>query len=244
MAQLSSGALLFLRGDVRAAAETVGRSYTREQVCDGIRMVWSERPYFTPGFPLATPLEHAVRIASFDGPPTGTFPGVDADPIRSDTGELAWHRGQKGTGLVAIDTERTQGLVGFCAARKAKTRNLSAEVSTRFCAIVLGALDDRSIAKSGRLLLSAGSRVANTGMEWNEKRTSLGNWGGEPSMIEPVRGRLVLSGLEGARRVEAQPLDGAGRPLGPPVAAAPEGEGWSLPLGNPPAPWFVLTVTR
>ena len=244
MAQLSSGALLFLRGDVRAAAKTVERSYSREQVCEGIRLPYAERPYFTPGFPLALPLEHAVRISSFDGPPTGTFPAGGADPVRSDTGELAWYAGEKGTGLVAIDTERAQGLVGFCAARKVKTRNLSAEVSTRFCAIVLGALDDRPVAKSGRLLLTTGSRVANTGQAWNEKRTSLEKWGGEPSVIEPVRGRLVLLGIDGAKRVEAQPLDGAGRPLGPPVAAAQGPEGWSLPLGDPPSPWAVLTVSR
>jgi hypothetical protein len=244
MAQLSSGAMIFLRGDVRPAAKTMKRSYTRDQVKEGIRLPGSERPYFTPGFPLAAPLEHAVRVASFDGPPTGTFPGGEADPIRSDTGELAWHRGEKGAGLVVIDAEKTQGLVGFVAAGRAGTRNLAAEVSTRFCAIVVGALDDRPVGMSGRLLLTAGSKVANAGMAWNAKRTSLENWGKEPSVIEPVRGRLLLSGLEGARRVEAQPLDGAGQPLGPPVAAAMEGGSWSLPLGKPPTPWFVLNVSR
>lgn len=245
MAQLASGALIFLRGDVRPADRTVSRSYSREQVLEGIRLPYSERPYFTPGFPLALPLEHAVRVSSFDGPPTEPFPGAaTGDPVRSDTGELAWHRGGKGAGLVTIDTERAQGLVGFVAARKGGTRHLSADVSTRFCALLLESLDDRPIARSGRLLLAAGSRVANTGQFWNSKRTSLEKWGGEPTVIEPVRGRLVLTGLEGARRIEAQPLDGAGRPLGPPLPAAAEGEGWSLPLGNPPAPWAVITVTR
>jgi len=244
MAQLASGALIFLRGDVRAAVETVARSYTREQVIESIRLPASERPYFTPGFPLSLPLEHAVRISSFDGPPTGTFPDKAGEVFRSDTGELVWSAGGKGTGLVRIDTERTQGLVGFLGARREGTRNLLAEVSTRFGALLLGALDDRPIARAERLLLTAGSRVANTGQAWNEKRTSLEKWGEEPTVIEPVRGRVILSGLEGARRVEARPLDGAGRPLGPPVPAVPDGPRWVLALGDPPTPWQVLTVSR
>ncbi len=83
-----------------------------------------------------------------------------------------------------------------------------AEISTRFCAIVPGALDDQPIARSSKLLLTAGSKVANTGMAWNEKRTSLEKWGGEPTVIEPVRGRLALVGIEGAKGVEAQPPSG------------------------------------
>ncbi len=245
MAQLASGALLFLRGDVRAAARIVERSYSLEQVLESIRLPYSERPYFTPGFPLTTPLEHAVRISSFDGPPYGAFPhAAAADRISSDTGELRWSRGPKGTGMVSIETDRSQGLIGYIGGGRAEARNLRAEVTPRFCAVVLSSLDGRPIAASGRLLLTAGARVSNTGQVWNEKRTSLEKWGAEPTVIEPVRGRIVLRGLAAARRLEAQPLDGAGRPLGEPAAAASTADGWEFAIGTTPTTWYVLEVAR
>jgi len=54
--------------------------------------------------------------------------------------------------------------------------------------------------------------VANSGMEWNDRRTSLTGWGKPPTSIEPVTGELVLKHLRRARSVSVQPLDGAGRP--------------------------------
>src|ERR1039458_3598577 len=68
----TSGALMFLQFDVKPARQVVERTYSTEQVLDagllpgGLRSAPgappSEQPYFTPGFPLALPLEHGVRI--------------------------------------------------------------------------------------------------------------------------------------------------------------------------------------
>jgi hypothetical protein len=244
MCQLAAGALLFLRGDVRAAERTVDRSYTMEQVREGIRLPSAERPYFTPGFPRSLPLEHAVRIRSFEGPPTGKFDAAAAPPIRSDTGELAWLLSPDKKGLVAVDTPRSQALIGFCGAHGRETANLAAAVETPFCAITLHALDADQIAKSSRLLLTVAARVANSKMEWNEKRTSLTAWGTAPTLIEPVTGTVVLKGLDGASAVTAQPLDGAGKPLGPTLSAERGNNGWVLPLGKPPTVWYAITVVR
>jgi hypothetical protein len=164
MSQMAAGALLFLRGDVRPAARTVGRSYTREQVIESIRLPWSEQPYFTPGFPLALPLQHAMRVTSFDGPATGRFEAPSDPPLRSDTDELAWVSGAKGSGLVTINTARSQALIGFCRGRQETTANLAVAVEVPFCAITLHALDDKPIAESERLLLTATARLANSGM--------------------------------------------------------------------------------
>lgn len=86
-----TGAMMFLRGDVSAARKTVKRSYSREQVYDSVRLGKSERPYFTPGFPLSIPLQHESRIRSLDGKPTAEFPAVNTESMVSDTGELVWH---------------------------------------------------------------------------------------------------------------------------------------------------------
>jgi hypothetical protein len=244
MSQLVAGALMFLRADVRPATHTVGRSYTREQVYESIRLPASEGPHFTPGFPLALPLLHATRVTSFDGPPTGSFETTQGDPLRSDTGELTWHYSAKKAGLVTVDTPRSQALIGFCGAARSATENLAAEVTIPFCAITLSALDDRPIASAARLLLTTTARVANSGLEWNGKRTSLIAWGKAPTRIEAVTGQLTLRNLRDARSVTAQPLDGTGRPLGPVVPAHESNQEWTLAIGEPATTWFVISVAR
>ncbi len=65
--ELAAGALLFLRADVEKAKLLTGP--IRHSRCgDSMLPRSTERPYFTPGFPLWLPLEHSeVRISSFDG---------------------------------------------------------------------------------------------------------------------------------------------------------------------------------
>jgi hypothetical protein len=244
--QLAAGALLFLRGDVRSALETAERTYTREQVFESLRLPGAERPLFTPGMPRSLPLRKRVRVRSFDGPATGPFEADPGEaPVRSDTGELAWRSGAKRTGLVTVDAACSQALVGFVAAGKGRTRHLDGSaLAPEFCAVTLGSLDGKPVAESERLLLTAGARVANAGMAWDAKRTTLEAWGTAPSEIEPVTGPLRLPGLAGAKAVELQPLDGAGRPMGAPVPAARDGDAWSLTLGKPATTWGVVRVQR
>jgi len=257
MTQVAAGALVFLRGDVQPARKTVTRTYSHEQVVDGLRLPYKESPYFTPGFPAALPLVHGSRIASLDGPPTAAFEPVGSgDPIRSDTGELAWTTSPDKKGLVTVRTARTQALIGFCGgpdadkaggkdkAGAADLTHLAVAVEPAFCAITLSALDEKPIAAAGRLLLTAGAHAAYTDMKWNAKRTSLESWGRKPMCIEPVTGTVTLRGLAGATRVEAQPLDGIGRPLGAAIAATKSGDAWSLAIGAPATTWYLVRVTR
>jgi hypothetical protein len=245
MAQFSAGALVFLRGDVKPANRTVSRTYSPEQVIESLRLPRSEIPYFTPGFPLALPLIHGVRVGSFEGPATGSLESFSADPIRSDTGELTWMVGEKRSGRVLIDTPRSQALVGYLAQSPAATRHLQSHVQTAFCAITLSALDDQPIASSSRLLLTTAARVANTGMQWNATRTSLENWGKAPSRIEPVTGSVVLTGLQSGRTVTAQALDSSGAPRGALQELIPKDGGWSLDLGQQaPTTWRLITIKR
>lgn len=245
MSQLAAGALLFLRTDVAAAKTTVLRSYTRQQVCDSILVDRRERPFFTPGFSLSTPLVHATRIASLNGPATGTFPEVaKTSPLCSDTGELNWLRDDQTPGLVLVDTPRSQYIVGHCQSAQAKTRNLALAVENRFCAVTLSAVDAQPIAQANRLLLTATAAMGNTGMTWNEKRNATDKWGAAPTVIETVTGTLTLKALATAKGVTVQPLDGAGRPAGQSVPAQREGDGWKIKLGATPAVSYWLTVSR
>ena len=127
MAQLAGGALVFLRPDVSQAKTTIQRSYGRDEVLASLRLGWRESPYFTPGFPLAIPLRHSVRISSLDAAPSGAPSEPDSDPILADNGELAWHHAGKGLGIVTVDTPCSQALIGHCAASPRETANLAAD---------------------------------------------------------------------------------------------------------------------
>jgi hypothetical protein len=246
MPQMMAGALMYLRGDISAARETVVRTYSREQVLESIRLPIYESPYYTPGFPLQLVLKHRMRIGSFDGPPTAAYSAPRENPAISDTGELAWHTSTLETGLVTADAPRSQALIGFVQANEKATSNLAAAVTNNFCAITLSSLDNEPIAQSSRLLLTAGSRVQNTGFRWNENRTDAarGGRGEAPSLIEVVTGTITLRDLKNATSVVVQPLDGAGKPLGEPLPARNIREGWQFSVGDPATTWFTIHVTR
>ena len=168
----------------------------------------TERPYFTPGFPLWLSLEHEVRISSFDGPATQSAAGGAApNPIRSDTSQLTWYHSAPGMGLVTVDSPRTQALIGFLRSQEAGDGNLEAEVENKFCSIQLSSLDAKPISQSSRMLLIAGGRVENTGQRWNSAGTDVTNWGDSPTLIEPVVGTLTLRHIEPARTIQLQAID-------------------------------------
>ncbi len=112
---------------------------------------------------MALPLIHRSRIASFDGEATKTPSFTVEEAIVSDTGELAWDPGAGKAGTVSIDAAKSQGLVGFLNANPKKTKHLSVSLETEFAALVLSSLDSKPVSRSGRMLLSAASRVTKTG---------------------------------------------------------------------------------
>ncbi len=245
MTEFAAGALLFLRQDVHPARQIVERTYSTQQVLDSRRLPHSEQPYFTPGFPLALPLEHEVRIRSLNGPPT-VNPSIEepSKAIVSDTGELSWYTSPPEHGVVTIETERTQALIGFLNANHRVLKNLSANLTNNFATVVLTSMDSKPISEAGKMLLTTGSRVANTGMKWNDAHTKLLSHGGPPSLIEPVAGKILLRNLQRANFVSAFALDGAGCPIGDRIAAKKTPEGWMLSVGNPVTTWYVISVER
>ena len=245
MPELAAGALMFLRADVERAHSTRERSYSRSQVFDSLILPSTERPFFTEGFPLYLPLQHEVRISSLNGPPAQPFEAAPSpDPILSDTGQLAWYVSAQRTGVVTVDTPRTQAFIGFVNAQKKSVSNLAADVSNTFSTILLSSLDGQSIATSGKLLLVAGGRVENTGQTWNSAGTDVTVWGEAPTLTEQVKGTITLRKLRGAREVSLQALDGAGQPIAAPVRGTANGDDWSLPLGDTTTTWYQITVMR
>ncbi len=235
---------MFLRADVRPAVETVTRSYTIRQIYESIRMPSSERPYFTPGFSPCLPLLHTTRIASFSDESGPYAQAAPESPVVCDTKELSWHHSPKDKGVVTIETGRSQGLIGFVRDNRRRLKNVSAEVENEFCSVILTSLDGRVISASGRQLLAATARSANTGMKWNDKRTSLVDWGTEPILIEPVRGRVTLRNLEAAKNIEVIALNGAGKGLEEAVNFEKGPGGWRIRIGEPATTWYLIGVER
>jgi len=244
MTEMATGALAFLRGDIRPAKERAARTYSWDQVLESRRLPRTEQPYFTPGFSLTLPLEHAVRIQSLDGRPSAATKPAAEGTIRSDTGELEWCVSDSKTGVVTVNTDRTQSLVGFIKANPKSLKNLSADLTNDFASIVLSSMDGKPIAQSGKLLLTAGSRVTNTNIKWNDQHTRVVNQGESPSLIEPVGGAIHLRDLAGAKSVRATALDGSGHTTGETISAKKSGNEWLLPVGNPVTTWYVISVQR
>jgi hypothetical protein len=251
MTEMAAGALMFLRGDVKPARQTIERTYSKEQVLDagllpgGLR-AGSAQPYFTPGFPLTLPLEHEVRTKSFDGPPTAQFAASTANPIVSDTKELSWYTSDAKTGLVTVETDRAQALIGYIKANKKTLKNLGADISNDFATILLTSMDDKPLARTDKMLLNACSRVSNTDQKWNDTRSGLGRGGQghSPTLIEPVSGTVTLHNIEGAKSVSAVALDGSGKAIGQPIAGKKTTAGWEIPVGAPVTTWYVVSVSR
>ncbi|HEY0315941.1 MAG TPA: hypothetical protein VGC28_06720 [Sphingomonas sp.] len=243
VAQMPVGAMMFLRGDVAPARQTVVRSYSADQINAMMKMPPSALPSYTPGYPAALPLVHGTRIGCLDCKPVAAPPVPSDGPIVSDTGQLSWRTHDNQDGLVTIDTPRSQALVGFIKANGVSVTNLAADISNRFATITLSSLDGKPLGLSGRMLLTTTGKVQNTGSEWNARRTLYAKWGTAPTLIEPIRGWIQLKDLIGAVDVTATPLDGSARPLGTIKGRLLE-TGWEIPIGDTPTTTYLITVAR
>src|SRR5581483_11836589 len=115
---------------------------------------------------------------------------------------LHWYHG-----LVTVDAERAQALIGFVKSNPKVLTNLSADLTNDFASVVLVSTDSKPISEASEMLLTTGSRVTNS-------------HGGSPTLIDTVKGSITLRNLEGATAVSAAALDGAGCRIGNPISAS------------------------
>jgi hypothetical protein len=168
----------------------------------------------------------------------------DSNPIVSDTKQLAWYTSPGKIGLVTVETGRTQALIGFVKANRKTLKNLSADITNNFAALVLASLDAKPLARSDKMLLTAGWRVTNTNIQWNGTAPRPAGQGESPTLIEPVTGKVILRNLQGATAVSAIALDGSGKPLGAAVPGKKTADGWAVAIGDPVTTWYVVEVKR
>lgn len=242
MSQLAAAALVFLRGDVGVSRKTVSRTIASDDVVESLRKPSSAAPLFTEGAAPGALLQDDVRIAAFDAKKTSRLPNAKA-PYRTNTREIEWSV-EKGKGVVAVSTARYESATGFIKDNAVRLKHLNPTLDNAFASVMLVSLDGKRVNESAKLLLTTGARTGNTGMVWNQDRTSLTANGTGPMLIEPVTGSIRLSNMGKASRVEIVPLDGAGRAMGPFATAEKILDGFRVRLGEHITPWYLIQVWR
>jgi hypothetical protein len=253
VAGLAVGALLFRRGDVSPAKETVAMVLPQEEIWTLRWENGGEKQYWnTAGFNAALD-EHRVVVclpgdsgtrsqsdeAGLDhvpeSPPVQTLtvddafayraPGTDT---RSDTGEL---RRDWALGLGLMDTPRTQVAYGKLgeAGKPLQTKDCAFDISTPFAVVAVSSLTSEPLASSGHLLLTAVARAENTGMAFNMARTKVVANGSAPVIAEPVTGTVRIRTSRKSLTLYPIQVDGA---RGTPVELAVKDGFCEVPLSS------------
>jgi len=186
-------ALLFRRGDVRRAKETVG-----VKVGDESGQWLLTRAHEVPAL-KGLPEKHGagVVLPDSDAPGGKTCDGSTVmvkeqdGAVGSDTGEL-WRSWNKKYGW--IDTPRTKAAYGFLkAAGQIRLKGLELRVTTDFAAVAISSLTEEAISESASLLLSAVGRCDNTGARYDKAGTHQLDYGHAPVLIEPIEATTKLT---------------------------------------------------
>ncbi len=148
---------------------------------------------------LSTPAETLAigRVTvGFDG---GKSEAVDLDKywdrsrkvIRSMTGELSWDYGRQ---VVTLRAPKSQAIVGRAGGQDFDLPGVSATVKTPFVSLLFTPLDDRPLAESKHILLTALARDTQANARYSEDGTQLLQVGGPPLLMEPVQATIRLKG--------------------------------------------------
>lgn len=238
MAQIAACGLMYLRNDLKPAETCVFRGYSKSRMIEGIREPYTNRPYFTDGFPVLSPLIQRTRIRSFEEDITG-FPEVKEKPeINAATGEIRWHVSDRS--FVEISSPRSESLVGYLSGETSLVKHLKVSLENDFAAITLISLDGEPIETAGKLLLVTAGKSGVTGMTWNDERTRLTEPGTKPTTIEAIRGKITLTGLTKTKLLVAEPLDGSGNPLSKRVIRVKNGTA-GIDIRSDGTMWYYLT---
>ncbi|MGQ9590996.1 MAG: hypothetical protein ACUVYA_11950 [Planctomycetota bacterium] len=205
LALLATGAMLFRRADVRPAEDRVAAT------ADAARPSSAE-PTWTRGLAVrhrvGTDLGSEALVRAI--PPGGDL------LLESDTGEVRWDARDPGKARFLVDAPRAKLALGFIAKDAIELRGVrlaTGDVSRGFGCVALVSLDGEPLERSQRMLLTSIANAENTGMVWNEGRTSVGDrWGTSPPLVEmvPVEIALRRGASEGPGAWKAYPLDPAG----------------------------------
>ena len=180
---------------------------------------------------LSTPAETLAigRVTvGFDGG-RSTSPDLDkywdrkGKVVTSTTGELTWDYGKQ---VVTLHAPKTQAILGRAGGRDFELPGAAVRVKTPFVSLIFTPLDDKALAESGHVLITAMARDIQANAKYSEDGTQLLQVGGPPLLMEPVEATIRLKG-PAPKAVNV--LDVYGVPTGKAVEMAKDG---SFALGG------------
>lgn len=116
--------------------------------------------------------------------------------IVSSTEQLKWNYGDKG--YFTINTNGTQGLVGFAKNKLIDLKDLQLKTRNEFAVVLITSLEkSKSLKDAGRILITCIARARNSEMKFNESHTQLLDVGKEPILLEPVEVSVILKMKKG-----------------------------------------------
>ena len=202
-------ALIFRRGDVRPAKQTVAIYHPEEEIFKSPNPAPRQMQAL-----LATAEKHRLVMALYEFPDdvdkvlssNERMIPEDAKEVYSDTGEL-YRSWEKHIGV--IDTPYTKAAYGFIGEAESIPMNgLNLHVRTPFAIVAISSLTDKPLAQSSRLLLTAVGRVENTDFRYNILRTKRLDSGHGPILIEPIEANIELETSVSNLKVWAIGADG------------------------------------
>jgi putative sterol carrier protein len=228
LASWPAAARLFLRGDVRPGRAPLIATLQAEQP-EPVGQDLPDR--------AALRRRVALKFVSAAGPAVlPNLPKLDG-PALSDTGQLAWDQ----AGLITVNAPASAARIGF-ANGAVQVGPVSFDITPLFAVAAVTALDDRAIARSQHLLITATARAENSGMVCGPARTKVLDVGRAPILMEPVRGAVKLALDRPVKTVEVYGLDSVGQRRHP-VMAARDADAVVVPLVAD-CFWYEVIVTR
>ena len=233
MGQFPAAALIFRRGYIREAPVVLQEVVAVKElqdlrgtvVADNLNLdklrAGSSAPRRGGQHPLAScvgRIRRAFAATSGKSVFRDISPFVDpgARTVRSATDELTW---DYGTGLVRINGDRAQGLVGFLAkADGVQLKNTVIRSGNEYGTILLVPLDGRPIASSSSLLLQVMTEDSNNGWQAGGGATkTITDLGGPPIVVKNIKGTVTIKRPDAAAmRVTALDYNGYPRKQLPP----------------------------
>lgn len=144
-------------------------------------------------YPKKLSLKYSVKNESFDAATTTDFsalPDEPVNPYKTDTEEITYNT----NGLLTINTPKFIGLSGLLNNFPQITSgNLILISATDFGTLTWLSLDNDSLIKSGKSLITISTKLQNTGMIWEGNTTIHDDWGHTPTQLYPVSVELNLN---------------------------------------------------
>ncbi|MFW6189461.1 MAG: beta-galactosidase [Planctomycetota bacterium] len=117
-----------------------------------------------------------------------------ARKVQSMTDQLTWDYADR---VVTVHGQKTQAVIGFAGGGSFDLPGARVQqVETPFVSLIFTPLDDRPLAESEHILITAMARDKQSGAEYNADGTELLKTGKPPLLLEPVQATLELKGPE------------------------------------------------